>query len=517
MPVEGDRVNVGFARPAASTEEMQVRGAAWRVRDTTAALYVSGITVLALALRFWHLGDWNFQGTEMFTLRDSDGPQFGNPRPLGYILNYYLVRPFIPLDEFGLRLLPAIFGGLAIPVFYFVTRRLIGSRAALIGASLVAVSPLLIMYSQLARYWSLVFLLCTVYPFALYAGVRERDRRLIAIGLITAILSLFAHPVSVLLVGGPLLLLVARVRREHLAQLSTHKSARWIMASLLVLGAATLYRTIPILHGWITMHDENPGSGQFLLRPRPAPGIKQLVNLGAFLESLTFPLAVIGVLGIYLLWRERSRWLALFLASLAIFPLLFLGLLSLRTPISQYYFLPVVPVFFVGAGIFVDRLFDNNIRPRWLVPAAMITIVVLAGLPTLISDYRDGRRFDFRSAARWIENRLGPNDLVFSDQPMVLAHYLSDTQVQKLRRPGPLEEAYSKLQQAGEGGVLWIVAPAPSHAFRANLKQGGLIDWIYSHCQVSTMTGVGRLDLRQDYLHVYRCPPAVPTARKNVS
>jgi mannosyltransferase len=516
MHVEQDSVNVGTVRPPTSAEEMQVRGTAWRVQDTIAALCVSGITLLALALRFWHLGDWNFQGTEMFTLRDSDGPQFGNPRPLGYILNYYLVRPFIPLDEFGLRLLPAIFGVLAIPVFYFVTRRLIGSRAALIGALLVAVSPLLIMYSQLARYWSLVFLLCTIYPFAIYAGVRERDRRKLVIGLITAILAVFAHPVSVLLIGGPLLLLVSRVRREHLAQLSTHKSARWIMAFLVVLGAATLYRTIPILHGWITMHDKNPGSGQFLLRPPTAPGIKQLVNLGAFLESLTFPLAVIGLLGIYLLWRERSRWLALFLASLAVFPLLFLGLLSLRTPISQYYFLPVVPVFFVGAGIFVDRLFDSNIRPRGLVPATIITIVILAGLPTLISDYRDGRRFDFRSAARWLENRLGPNDVLFSDQPMVLAHYLSDTRVQKLRRTGPLEDAYAKLQQEGDR-VLWIVAPAPSHAFRANLKQGGLIDWIYGHCQVRSTIGVGRLDLRQDYLHVYRCPPAIATARNNVS
>jgi hypothetical protein len=62
--------------------------------------------------------------------------------------------------------------------------------------------------------------------------------------------------------------------------------------------------------------------------------------------------------------------------------------------------------------------------------------------------------------------------------------------------------------------VLWVVAPAPSHAFRANLRQRGLIRWIYDNCQLRNSTGVGRVDYRQEYLHIYRCPPLAPdTAR----
>src|SRR4029453_18515291 len=91
---------------------------------TTHLWILAGLFGLALLLRFWRLGDWNFQATEMFTLRDSNSPQFYNPRPLGYLLNCFLVRPFIPLNEFGLRLLPAIFGALTIPVVYLVNRRL---------------------------------------------------------------------------------------------------------------------------------------------------------------------------------------------------------------------------------------------------------------------------------------------------------------------------------------------------------------------------------------------------------
>ncbi|HEY3011458.1 MAG TPA: glycosyltransferase family 39 protein [Gemmatimonadales bacterium] len=473
---------------------------------------MSGLVVLALALRFWHLGDWNFQATEMFTLRDSATPQFQNPRPLGYLLNYFLVRPFLPLDEFGLRLLPAVFGVLAIPAFYLVCRRLVGTRAALFGTLLLTVSPLHILYSQLARYWSLVFFLSAIYPYALYLGIRERDRRALAVGLVTGVLAVLAHPVTILLVGGPALLLVGRLRGEHVAGVWNQKTARWTVLLVLIVAVLVAVRFVPVLQSWIAEHDKHPGSGQFLLRSPAPPGLKQIFYILAYVESLTLPLVLIGALGIYLLWKERDRPLALFLASVAVFPIAFLCLVSLRTPVSIYYLLPTVPVFFIGAGSFLDRLFEisREFRPRWLLPATVAAVVIAAGAPTLISDYRDGRRFNFRAAAKWLEQRMAPGDVVFSDQPMVLAHYLPGTQVQRLRVPAPLMQSVHELNQAGRGGALWIVAPAPSHAFRTNLKRSGLISWIYEHCQLRNTMGVGRVDLRQEYLQIYRCPPGTP-------
>jgi hypothetical protein len=476
---------------------------------------LAALIAFGLALRFWRLGDWNFQATEIFTLRDSLHPRLSNPRPLGYLLNYYLVRPIRPLDEFGLRLLPAVFGVLAIPTFYLVSRRLIGARAALLGALLLSVSPVLIMYSQLARYWSLVFLLSAVYPYALYFGLRERNPRALVLGLATGLLAALAHPVAVLLLGGLAVWCVATyARRGYLAQLWSKRSVRWGTAVAVLVAALIAARFVPVLQSWISMHDKHPG-GQFLLRPPAEPGLKQMIYLLAFEESLTLPLTLIGVVGIYLLWRERDRSLALLLTCLAAFPVLLLTLISLRAPVSTYYLLPAVPVFFMGAGVFVDRLFEVEWgpRPRWLLPAIVTVLVVTAGVPTLLSDYRDGRRYDFRGMARWLEARLAPGDIVFSDQPMVLAHYLPGAQVQRLRQnPVPLEEAGRVLHQAGRAGTLWIVAPAPSHAFRTNLKFGGLIAWMYDNCQLRNTTGVGRVDYRQEYLQVYRCPPAAPGA-----
>ena len=61
-------------------------------------LVLTGLILLALDLRFWSLGDGNFEATEMFTLRTGCDPG-GEPRPLIYLLIAYLVGPFRPLDD----------------------------------------------------------------------------------------------------------------------------------------------------------------------------------------------------------------------------------------------------------------------------------------------------------------------------------------------------------------------------------------------------------------------------------
>ena len=499
---------VGEPRPMTSPTPDQ------RVRPAYAAL-LAGIILLGLVLRFWRLGYWNFQATEMFTLRDSLILRPTNPRPLGYILTHYLVGSFMPLDEFGLRLLPAVFGVLAIPAFYFVCRRLVGTRAALCGTLLVALSPLLVMYSQLARYWSLVFLLSTIYPFALYLGFRDRSKTMLAIGGVGGVLAALAHPVAVLLVGGLGLFLVTGLKREDLVRARSSKQGRWLLMLAAVFTAAILVRFIPVLHNWIAFHHGTQGRGQFLRPFQPAKGVVQLIDLANFAESLTVPVVLGALAGIYLLWQGPNRAVARLLACLAGLQIGFITLLSLVTPVSQYYLLPAVPVFYIAAGAFVDQLFQlgSAWRPRWLLAALMLAISIAAGAPTLISDAIDGRRYDFRSSARWIAPRVSPHDIVFSDQPMVTEYYLPEHPVRHLNKDlDSLKVALGELRQENRGGAMWIVAPAASHAYRPNMKQGGMIDWIYGNCRLRQSFGVGRIDFRQDYLQIFFCPTTRPDA-----
>jgi hypothetical protein len=225
---------------------------------------------------------------------------------------------------------------------------------------------------------------------------------------------------------------------------------------------------------------------------------------------LTLPLVLAGALGICWLWQGRDRPLAVLMTGMVAFPIAFLVLLSLRTPVGVFYLVPTIPIFFIGAGVFLDRLtaVDVGLRPRWLLPATVTLIILAAGAPTLISQYRDGRRYDFRTAAHWLGQRLAPGDVVFSDQFKVLAHYLPRTEVHRLTADtNRLMQSVRVLHQPESRHVLWIIVPAPSHAFRTNPSITSLRRWMYNHCQLLYTIGVGRVDFRQYYLQIYRCPP----------
>jgi len=198
-----------------------------RPSDKPWLLVLTALTGLAVALRFWRLGYWGFEGDEVFTLNDSIRLQPNNPRPLLYWLNHYVIGAVRPLDELGLRLLPALFGVLAVPTLFLVGRRLVGTRAALFASILLVFSPLHLYHSQYARYWSLVFLLSAVYPFAIYLGLRDRSYRMLALGMLTGVLAVLAHPVALLPVGGLIVWLLTQVRRQQLVVLWGQKSVRW--------------------------------------------------------------------------------------------------------------------------------------------------------------------------------------------------------------------------------------------------------------------------------------------------
>lgn len=79
-------------------------------------------------------------------------------------LYYILLMPWLRIahSEFLLRLPSAVLGALTIPLTYALTRRLWEERTALISAWLVALSPLLVWYSQELRSYSLLVLLSVV-------------------------------------------------------------------------------------------------------------------------------------------------------------------------------------------------------------------------------------------------------------------------------------------------------------------------------------------------------------------
>ena len=129
---------------------------------------VAGLVALAACLRFYgigHQGFWFDEANTAQLVRFTPGRMLGllpgseSTPPLYYCVAWVWARLWGD-GEAGLRSLSAVFGVAAVPVAYAAARALWDERAGLVAALLIAVNPYLVWYSQEARSYSLLVLLC---------------------------------------------------------------------------------------------------------------------------------------------------------------------------------------------------------------------------------------------------------------------------------------------------------------------------------------------------------------------
>lgn len=161
------------------------------------------ITLAAAALRFYKLGEWSFWIEEHHSLRHAlelvfSAKIFTYTHPLFYVL----IKPvlaFLGVNEWTARLLPTLIGIATVPLLFWITRKLFGFPVALLAATLLAVAPWHIYWSQNSRFYTLVLLLSTLSLFSFYWGLEKDDFRYIAASLVTVVLAGASHALAVLL------------------------------------------------------------------------------------------------------------------------------------------------------------------------------------------------------------------------------------------------------------------------------------------------------------------------------
>jgi len=204
----------------------------------TGALWVLAfLTALGAAMRFASLDVQSFHHDEVITvvriLPGSLGDVMhavksseSNP-PLYYVLAWGWVKAF-GSDEVGLRSLTALFGTATVPLAYCIGTELAHRRAGLIAAALVAVSPMLIWYSQEARSYALLVFFCAVSLLFFARALRTRSGRDLALWALASALALGSHYFAFFAVGIEALWLLIALR------------ARWrlVLPAVLVVAAA---------------------------------------------------------------------------------------------------------------------------------------------------------------------------------------------------------------------------------------------------------------------------------------
>ncbi len=185
--------------------------------DSLVLIGLAAVVLAAALLRFWAIGRQGFWYDEAVTgwlLRGSPGqllaaiPRTESTPPLYYLIAWGWVRVFGD-TEAGLRSLSAVCGAAAVPVAFAAARELVGRRAGLAAAVLIAVNPLLVWYSQEARAYSLLVLTSGV-AFWMFARARTdpTPRRLAAWGIAGAA-ALCTHYFAVFLLMPEALWLLA--------------------------------------------------------------------------------------------------------------------------------------------------------------------------------------------------------------------------------------------------------------------------------------------------------------------
>jgi uncharacterized protein (TIGR03663 family) len=205
-----------------STPEPQEVSPASRIRSNQLPLAaVSLFILLAVATRFWHLGDRPFHHDESIHAHQSytlmkDGTWRYDPAYHGPFLYYAnaLVYRLLGVSDTTARLLPAIFGLLLIAAAIPLARW-IGRSAAVAYAVLVLISPHLTYFSRFIRedLYSLVFTLGTIVAFQMFLETdRARWLTLAAVSFALAgVTKENAYMTGVLFVGYGVFAFVVRV------------------------------------------------------------------------------------------------------------------------------------------------------------------------------------------------------------------------------------------------------------------------------------------------------------------
>jgi mannosyltransferase len=112
--------------------------------------------------------------------------------PLYYVIAWAWTRVF-GHGEVGVRSLSALLGTVTIPVAWWAGRRLIAGWVGLAAAALVAFSPEMVWYSQEARGYALLVLLCAASLGFMGEALRTRERRMLGWWALASGLAIATH------------------------------------------------------------------------------------------------------------------------------------------------------------------------------------------------------------------------------------------------------------------------------------------------------------------------------------
>jgi len=345
--------------------------------------------------------------------------------PLYYIL--LKVGLIFGQDEAAIRYLSALAGTLTVLALYGLGRTVFDRSTALVGALLLALSPLNLVYSQQARMYALATLWGALSSHLLLLAVRRQNRWLWSGYTVAAILGLYTHYYTafILLVHN---LYIAEMWRRRSLTGPLWQTWWLVQASIALLFLPWLPVAVAQVRGgggaWVAHSIGVPSPRAladavmtYIVGPEGRSYPTELRRLAYLLSGLTLTAAVLRWD-----WKRRRpclppqrEWAALSFCGLyAFLPLALAWLLSQVKPMFALRYLSLfLPPFCLLIARGITVLWDSRTRQfgkivgTWLLLGLLITSAV--GFKLMATQEQNP---DWRSASAYILARNRPGDVV---------------------------------------------------------------------------------------------------------
>lgn len=371
------------------------------------------LLVLGLFTRFYNINvqvlDMDEGATYFFSrMSIMEIIDYGEPNsPLFYKLEGWMCDIF-GNTELSIKFLPALFGAFCIPFTYLASKELTGNEScALISASLVLLSPVMISYAQDARGFSCAaaMVMAQLWLFSVYLN-REDSRPLwIAFSVVSAI---GVHMHYVAMMPTAILFLYAYI---HQRRKSLDRIVRSNTSLSLIVFVILILPIIPSIHNALRAsmgYDDTWISGLDYVKE---------CAVAFFFDNETLAIAMSVLLLIGAAFSVyRFRWKGMLLLSVAAIPFLFTLWVSTFSHIHYRYVLFAAPILYMLIASPLCALEDVRIPHRTVVAAACtvlcIVLVACASFPALEDQYANPQRGDFKGAVNILEEQASEGDYI---------------------------------------------------------------------------------------------------------
>jgi mannosyltransferase len=403
---QDERVDIGeeeLSDRSTDTARIEARTLFPTVLSHRPTIYVTAITILALALGFILLGDKSFWLDEGYSFAYAQSDWSGlwkviSTSQANMSLYYVLLHPWLGIGtgEFAIRALSVLFVAGTIPLLYALGRRLLGDLPALLACLLFAVNSFAIRYAQEARGYSLAVFLSVLSTLLFVRAIdRPSFGRWAAYAFVGGVAA-YAH------------FFMAFVLAAHLAALLFLGSRRHRVLTLF-----TVYSAIAALVSPLILFVLTRSKGQISWIPRPTPTglIRAFEDLsGGVSPWLPLVYLAAGGAGAVAAWRalragRLQPWHAVLVAAWFVIPVLGSFVLSFAKPIFVSKYLIVgLPALTLGVGFGLATL-----PSKGAVVGATAVVVALSAVG-LVSWYSGYENDDWRGVARFVVESARPGD-----------------------------------------------------------------------------------------------------------